>query len=760
MAAAENHHCAPVPPPLFGGRAAALLAPLLLLALTAGFYWKLVLTDQYTWLESPDMAHQVLPWLQLQAGEWHTRVFPMWDPYLWGGQSLIGQAQPGAAYPFNWILFLLPLRNGWIRLVYLHWYYVLIHFMAVLFAYWLARDLGCSRTASALAGLAFGLGGCVGTTDWPQMLNGAVWAPLVFLYLRRSLEGVRPLASAALSGMFLGIAWLSGHHQIPIYTTLAALAVWGFHILRSRRPDWKLARLAAIFLLFTLLAGALQILPAYEYGKLARRWVGVTEPVGWNQKVPYVVHAEYSFNPLSLVGIVIPGVHRHVVPFVGVVLTALALLGIAMCFRQRHVRILVGLAVGGLLFSLGPHNVFHGMIYAVVPLVEKARTPAMAIFVFHFAICMLAACGLDRVLAGEEARWTRRASLALLALACLLLAISVAALALEKQPGDRYALAALMALLAAGVIHARRLSHISARVAGVSLVGLLLIELGNVSGFVLPHRTEKDRSIYLSEMAQHADISEFLRSQPWPLRVAVSGADMPYNFGDWYGIDVFGGYVASLPENLLRLDIHSKRTRELMGVGYIIAAKPPREGARELFRGQAGLNVYQNPNALPRVWTVHALEQVSNDGHAASLREDANFDLRRKGWIHQTPPELEACEPERDVVGLLRRESHSLEIEARMACKGMVVISENYFPGWQATLDGAPARIYEVYTALRGVVVPAGAHRIQMRYRPQSVWWGAIGTLVGVAGACALRLWEGRRRRLIDSVRATPTELG
>jgi hypothetical protein len=107
-----------------------LKMPLLLLLICIGFFWKLVLSNQYTWLESPDAAYQILPWLQFQAGEWHAGRMPLWDPYLWGGQPLLGQMITGAAYPPNWLLFLGPLRNGWIRQPWLHWYFVLIHFQA------------------------------------------------------------------------------------------------------------------------------------------------------------------------------------------------------------------------------------------------------------------------------------------------------------------------------------------------------------------------------------------------------------------------------------------------------------------------------------------------------------------------------------------------------------------------------------------------------------------------------------------------------
>src|SRR5260370_20921086 len=153
MQVAEKHHTA------WNQARRWLIAtawPALLLVICIGFFWKLVLSNQYTGLDHPDMANQVLPWYQFQAGEWHAGRIPLWDPYLWGGQPLLGQGQPGAAYPPNWLLFLAPLRNGWIRQSYLHWYYVLIHFQAALFCYWLCRDLGRSRPASLLAGLAFG----------------------------------------------------------------------------------------------------------------------------------------------------------------------------------------------------------------------------------------------------------------------------------------------------------------------------------------------------------------------------------------------------------------------------------------------------------------------------------------------------------------------------------------------------------------------------------------------------------------------------
>jgi uncharacterized membrane protein YfhO len=70
----------------------------------------------------------------------------------------------------------------------------------------------------------------------------------------------------------------------------------------------------------------------------------------------------------------------------------------------------------------------------------------------------------------------------------------------------------------------------------------------------------------------------------------------------------------------------------------------------------------------------------------------------------------------------------------------MVIAGETYSPGWQATVDGRRVRIHEAYSALRGVVVDAGRHRVEMRYRPGSVFLGALMTSLGIAGAVVLRI--------------------
>jgi len=710
--------------------------PALLLVICVGFFWKLVFTNQYSWLDSPDFAYQVLPWYQFQAGEWHHGHMPLWDPNLWGGQPLLGQVITGGAYPPNWLLFLLPLRKGWIRQPYLHWYFVLIHFQAALFCYWLCRDLKRSHAASLLTGLAFGLGGYMGTTGWPQMLNGAVWAPLVLLFFLRAMRGERPISSAAWSGAFLGISFLSGHHQIPVFLCLAMAGAWMYYLWMDR----KRFPLLLVFGLFLVLVAAFQALPAYEYGKLALRWAGTEEPLHWKDRIPYFVHQRLALPPISLLGGVRPVILINANPFMGMVAVCMALFGLAGSWKDQTVRLFAAISLGGLLFAIGPGSAFHGVIYSVWPLVEKTRNASMAIFIFHFGLCVLIAYGLDSYqLINDEIN--KRMVRLLVGFSAVVGTVAVVLFLINKPGDERLGMMVLTGLALAAILSAWRGTRISTRAATVSLTLLMLLELGTVTTHNL--RSQAETKTLPMQLADHGDIAKFLISQSHdgPVRAEIEEKDIPYNFGDWYGIDHFGGYMASITENVTRVQANT-RARMMYATNFQVGRKPSRPDQVEVFTSSSGIKVYKNPGAFPRAWIVHEALPIQRDDQIAGYLQAASFDPKRQTFVKGKAPELEKCD-KAEWASLVERQAGKMEIEATLGCRGMVIDAETYFPGWVATVDGKPAPVYEAYGFLRGVVVEAGTHRIEMQYRPKSVYWGAGLTGLGLLGAVLLGLRRG-----------------
>jgi len=700
-------------------------APASLLIIGVLFHWKLVLSNQYTWLESPDLANMVLPWLQFEAGEWHKGRFPMWDPYSWAGQPLQGQGQPGAAYPLNWLMFWMPLNpRGWIREDVLHWYFVLIHCLGALACYALARDLGRSRGASVVAGCIFSLGGVLASTDWPQMLNGAVWAPLVFLFLFRVARDEKPLASSLLSGFFLGVAWLSGHHQFPLLISIAAAFTWLAIIFRNPA---KLRFAAAAFAL-TGLAGAFQILPMAEYGRQAVRWVGTENPQGLGETVSYEEHKEYSLKPAGLLGIVVPGVEQGgFASFVGAVALTLAIVGSFLRWADPRVRWLSLLALGGILFALGPNSIFHGVMYALLPMVDKARVPAAGGIMFALGLAPLAAFGIDSLAYPDSARITKSAGYILSTFGAVLALASLFFYAAKATPAisdNRMMITAFAALLFAALLAGIRAGGVSPGAGTICVLLLVLLELGNVTDYWLPAAGNRASNPYLYRLATNYDVADYLQSQGEFARFTSDDKEITYNIGDWYGIEAFNGYVASVPQSLWSQDIFSRRVQDILGIRYYVGKKPSRDGQVEVFRGRDGVNVYENPHAFPRVWTVHTSRKVPAAKQAHDLLASEAFDARNEVFLTgENPPRLASCAG--DYVSMPHHEPNYIRIDADMQCRGMVILTDNWFPGWRATVDGKRAKIERAYGIVRAVVVERGKHTIEMRYRPLSVYIGA-----------------------------------
>ena len=134
---------------------------------------------------------------------------------------------------------------------------------------------------------------------------------------------------------------------------------------------------------------------------------------------------------------------------------------------------------------------------------------------------------------------------------------------------------------------------------------------------------------------------------------------------------------------------------------------------------------------------------VESQAHRRILYDDPAFDLRRKTALIGQAPKLEACEGLGEAAAVNERKPTLVEIDATLNCSGMLILADTYFPGWSATLDGRPARIWEADGALLVVVAPCGAHRIVMQYRPRSVWLGLGMTLLGIAGVIALAARRG-----------------
>ena len=432
----------------------------------------------------------------------------------------------------------MPLHHTWLRHVYLNWYFVLIHFQAALFAYWLCVAI----LGTIHAGVVIGRSGVRARSVAGNhgMAGGAECggrAPFTMYFLRAARDR-KPTASALACGAASGASWLSGDDQIPLLltVTLAMLWIW----LAVHRGRWRLLWAATAT---ALGVSAFQALPALEY--LSRR------PSVWSN-IPATVWIDKALPPLSFAGIVMPG-YGDPVLFAGWTLLVLAAIGLWREQQNIAARVCGCIAGAGLLLSFG-HYVMLGGILRGLHVLDK--DPREGLVLFGIGLAVLSAAGLDSLSSMPAARVAR----VLAAIGAFSLALLFA---LELTQGDDLkkftplALCAVAALLLAALLEAQAREAITRRAGGVCIILLAMWELGHVAGmrwvnieFGWPN---------LDRLAQLSDLVQDLHNRNAQGRVLMSRAEAPFDFGEWEGVEQFDGLTGGTQSIVRVADLPSAR---------------------------------------------------------------------------------------------------------------------------------------------------------------------------------------------------------
>lgn len=76
------------------------------------FYWKILLTDQFSLLTNEEGVNQAYSWLRYWISSVRHGVLPIWDPNTFGGHSFCGEMQTAVFYPLHLLLVLFPLNHA------------------------------------------------------------------------------------------------------------------------------------------------------------------------------------------------------------------------------------------------------------------------------------------------------------------------------------------------------------------------------------------------------------------------------------------------------------------------------------------------------------------------------------------------------------------------------------------------------------------------------------------------------------------------
>jgi len=488
--------------------------------------------------------------------------------------------------------------------------------------------------------------------------------------------------------------------------------------------------------------------------------------------------------------------------FAGVVPLVLAAVAIAGRKNSKRTWFWIFVAGLGLLFALGRQLHVVAPLY-LVPGFNRFRIPARHLMEFHLALSVL--CGLGvaalqrlerspaRAALWRSARWV--AGLALLSLVLVVAVllsgyweqarVAAGVTRADAWPWRNPTLVLQLAAVTLGAAALWHWSRVRSTSAAFWLCAAIVIDLG-CYGWIAAWRASPTSEAMVRMPPALQSVREELRQSGQrllTLGVAPPDESAPPNRNLLWDIPNASGYGPLVsrrysefarvgPYGVEDLAVLSGEDRalDLLAIRYLLVPASQAEEARPYLEASlastrwrqvaenGGTVRYENLRAMPRAWLVGEVLTLEPEAVLASVRgarlpNGDPFEPHRIALVEEATggpegPNEASCASDCGTVELSVVEAERLQLRVRANQRAYLVVSDVFYPGWVARLDGQPAPLYRSDYALRGLWVPAGESDVELAFESSSIALGSVLSggcaLVLVAGALASR-WRGFR---------------
>jgi hypothetical protein len=717
-----------------------------------------------------------------------TGGFAQWNPYLFGGMPFVAAMHGDIFYPTFLLRMLMPTDAA------MTWSFILHLFLAGLFTFRFLRASGFGFYPALIGGAGYMMSGQLASLVSPGhdgKLTVSALFPLALWMLTLGMRRGRRWSWGVLA-LTIGLAVLSPHPQLLQYMLLAsaaftihlAVAVWRAH----ETPVVSiLARLglALIAVGIGLAIGAIQYVPVMEYVKWSPRAGGLADyatavSYGWPAKELFdaylpqftgMIEAYWGANAIHL--------HSDYVGAFVLMLAGAAFLGTGSTPRKGFVIFWTVTLAIALLWALGGDTPFYRIPYAIIPGTKYFRAPATVFFVGTMGLSVLAATGAERLLTRElGARyllgWIAFAAAIVVlgmtgilnefaqALAPAELVDSVLANAGSVTLGAWRSFA--FVLLPALLLLAYRKGRVPLRIAGAGLAILVAADGWSIMRqywiFSPPasvsYRTDAAIERIKADSAPSRTLAIELAENPRRDVTLQGDGLMIHRVRGVLGYhgNQLGRYNLLLQKDEGFPQVFNPRMWAMLNVRYLLTNSDDVgtyfPGAQWLIgpvENAAGTKVYlyRLPGDNPFAWVTSSLVKADDDAVLVTLF-NRNFDFRSTALFAQ---DANVESPDSLVVVPLPATTEvrttayqpgriSLELSQPAQAGTALVVSENFYPGWTATVDGREVPVGRADYTLMGVQLPEGGRRIELRFASATYERGKLITLIALVLTAAL----------------------
>lgn len=686
-----------------------------------------------------DSIMQLYPWRHLTYEALTSGIIPFWNPYQFMGMPFMAGMKPMVFYPLN-IFFGLGEISSW---------HILLLFQLVgagFFMYLLVRELIKNTAAAILSGISFAYSSLmVGLLEFGSDGNVIIWLPL-FLYSAKKYIDTKKGIYLPILGVSIATSVFAGHLQYLGYELIVSSVFIFLYGLQAQAKIWVYVRLlfAAVF---GFGIGGIQILPSFEMFQYSYR--GIADS--------YEVFAGGLLKPFQLVRLLAPDFFGHPAThdltmgyieqcgYFGIVPLFFAVYGAITNRKNWFIRFFSILFVIGIVFSLD--GVAQILYILKIPLITSGYG-ARIFYTALFSGSVLAGFGVSAFIASNEESKKRKwvIGYALVTLGILGVSYVLTKVAHTQAPtltNLKFPIA-IMVLFVGSFIAYTLAKKIQPKIITAFFV-LAVCGITYFDLFRLGYRflTFSNNKFLYPDTKVAAFIKDYTKDTlgrvyglAEPELPTYLGVQSVETYNSFYSMrtailltTLDGKASDKLPVNkfLLNKNENLKHILDFSGTELVVVDKG-KNPASEYFlssRFEKDLtkvyedeqfDVYKNNMVLPRFGLYYDVKQSVSDAEALQMLKNNEIDVSKTLILDETL--LTDI-----VVGTGSAKLHtstvnSLSFNVDTDVPAMFYISDSYYPGWTASVNGIDAHIYRANYNFRAVQVPSGVSTVTFQYQP------------------------------------------
>lgn len=682
---------------------------------------------------------------------------PLWNPYLFSGYPLFANGQNGFLNPFK-LLFhlLLPPHRARELFLFLHL------FMTGFFTFLFLRGLNLSLFPSLLGGFVWTYNSFNATLFQHEYVYSiAPYLPLLLLSYEKAVEE-RSSFWRGIGGLSLALVLLGRHLNYSFYACLAFLA---FGIYRFfERGRWVALREFLIILFLGISISAVQLLPTFELIRLSSLqrppeyhslpWRAIVQFTGVAFFHPLVYDASFHkvnlYHPYNL---------YQTCGFAGNLAIFLSFMNIFGKERRKEGIFFFLMAV--LFYLVAFYTPLTRIFEIIFPFVKKT-VPIKSLYTATFFISIASAFGLESLLEEEKPKW----GVVILSTAFVLLTGIIAMeIKMDSYPAGWFnimnpaLLSPIIVILLSGYLFTVSLSPFSRGFLALLISFSELFPLAVIYNIPVSSKLLKMEGTYFDFLKEkNRGYYRITGIQPniYPLLSLQSVDGYDSLIPDLYFFAI-KEHIPTDPADMRLIAINNIEypIARLLGVKYVVGTdknyRIPQEKLRKILDGDVVL--YELEDVLPRTFVV---------GKGRVVEREIIRDLIMSGedplkgvLLEEDPGDCEGGGGSAEIISY-EPERVNIAVDVNGRC-GFLVLSDLYYPGWKAYVDGRKERIYRAYGFVRAVKVGEGKHTVEFFYRPLSFKIGAVFSVLGLLSAFTFVV-TGRKGPIFAGAKGFSTE--